>query len=171
MDQLNCPIDLTTDLQVYFMERVQDVSDSSCRLWKGSINSSTGYGTLCIKGKNYYAHRVALWLSGSFGKREEQSLHSCDVRDCVNPDHLRWGSEKENHLDSVARNRVVYGEKVVQAKLTEEAVRKARIDRASGMLIREIARKHGVTRSTMSRALAGRTWVRVLAPGRERSCG
>jgi len=33
------------------------------------------------------------------------ALHSCDNPGCVNPDHLRWGTELDNIKDAIARRK------------------------------------------------------------------
>lgn len=48
-----------------------------------------------------------------------------------------------------------------QAKLTEDRVREARAAHASWSRIGELAKQFGVTPSTMSMAVSGRTWVHV----------
>lgn len=67
----------------------------TCWLWKGG--RSTGYGTLVFEGESISAHRVSLMLAT--GHRPLPGLvimHLCNVKSCVNPDHLRVGSPSDN---------------------------------------------------------------------------
>lgn len=57
-------------------------------------------------------------------------LHKCDVRKCVNPEHLFIGTAADNAQDMYAKGREnnVRGERHPRAVLTEEDVRSIRAD-------------------------------------------
>ena len=56
--------------------------------------------------KTTLGHLVLEWKTGQQGDgRRMVMLHSCDRSLCINPDHLRWGSMRENAMDCVARGR------------------------------------------------------------------
>ncbi|WP_278255634.1 HNH endonuclease signature motif containing protein [Nocardioides convexus] len=61
--------------------------DSGCWLWVGKVNPN-GYGAFAVNGKWRYAHRVALALLVEEVPIDLEVDHLCEVRDCVNPDHL-----------------------------------------------------------------------------------
>lgn len=76
---------------------------TKCILWPGSRDKD-GYGFVKINGKQYRAHRVA--LEKKIGRKlvgKECALHSCDNASCVNHDHLRVGSKKENNAQALAK--------------------------------------------------------------------
>lgn len=78
-----------------------------CWLWTGSV-TSMGYGQFAVKhNDNWSTHRYS-WLlhHGRLPKRPLQVLHSCDVRRCVNPDHLWLGTQKDNLLDASRKGRL-----------------------------------------------------------------
>jgi DNA invertase Pin-like site-specific DNA recombinase len=88
-------------------------------------------------------------------------LHSCDVTNCVNPAHLRLGTAKENTKDMVDRGRDTSGEKSSLAKLTELQIEQAESMWRSGQTQASIAKRLGLSQSTLSRAFSGDTWKRA----------
>lgn len=54
------------------------------------------------------AHRVAFALSRG-RVAQENVLHTCDVRLCVEPSHLFEGTQKQNIRQAVARGRHICG--------------------------------------------------------------
>lgn len=66
-----------------------------------------GYGSAHYEGKATQAHSLALIFDGKPRPQapNNQALHSCDNPPCVNPDHLRWGSAKDNVHDAFLRGR------------------------------------------------------------------
>lgn len=80
------------------------VSDSGCWLWTGCVNG-TGYGTICVHGKRTLAHRFSFEMHRWVIPEGKSILHTCDVRRCVNPEHLFLGTQKENLLDAQKKGR------------------------------------------------------------------
>ena len=78
--------------------------NSGCRLWLAFLNA-TGYGQIRYKKRAYQAHRLA-WIA-KHGPIPEglQVLHKCDVRSCINPDHLWLGTQADNIHDMIAKGR------------------------------------------------------------------
>lgn len=92
---------------------------NGCWIWQGAIQNP-GYGNF----KGFLAHRV----SHSIFKGSTDGfwvLHSCDNPPCVNPEHLRIGTPKENMADAWSRNRIKHkkGPDNPAAKLTHEQVK------------------------------------------------
>jgi hypothetical protein len=85
--------------------------NSGCWLWTGSDNGYRGYGLLGIrnrqKGEHYnlLAHRVSWMVHRGDIPNGALILHKCDVRSCVNPDHLFLGSARDNTQDMIAKGR------------------------------------------------------------------
>lgn len=77
-------------------------NESGCWIWQGSKYNS-GYGWLKVFGKSVSAHRYSYQLhKGDIGEGME-ILHSCDNKDCINPDHLRVGTHAENMKEASER--------------------------------------------------------------------
>lgn len=67
-----------------------------CWNWLGSLNDD-GYGSFRMQSKYPLAHRAAFEFA--YGKIPEQMEidHRCHNRACVNPDHLRLATTKQNN--------------------------------------------------------------------------
>lgn len=118
------------------------VPPTECWLWLAGDNGR--YGTFRASGrKNIYAHRFALDRREPMPSPGLHALHKCNVPLCINPDHLYWGTRKDNERDKREAGNVLIGERHNMVKLTEESVREIR-DRAdvSGV---SFARKYGVS--------------------------
>jgi len=76
----------------------------SCWLWTGAMNSA-GYGLFSFEGKEALAHRFSYRLFTGEIPDGLVILHSCDVRECINPEHLSVGTHTENMEDCLAKGR------------------------------------------------------------------
>lgn len=101
----------THSLGEYLTDRIEYELNSGCWLWSRNQFRS-GYGHVTIKeprwgiGRGWYAaHRLA-WIAfkGSIPDGL-QVLHRCDVRPCINPDHLFLGTHQDNMQDMVKKRR------------------------------------------------------------------
>jgi len=98
-----------------------------CWLWLGS-STSRGYGTASViikYGKKYItknvmAHRLALLIYAGVNPKDKNVLHTCDNTKCVNPDHLKLGTQQDNIDDCLKKERNNFGSKNGHSKLTEE---------------------------------------------------
>ncbi len=92
------------EIEDYFMN-IRVCEETGCHLWEGSI-SPNGYGIVNFYGKTQSAHRHA-WEEAN-GEIPEglNILHSCDVKNCINPEHMSLGSQQQNMDDKVARGRI-----------------------------------------------------------------
>lgn len=151
-----------------FWERVE--KSDGCWLWQGSI-AGTGYGQFVMDGTHWSTHRLSYMLHHGTIPAGSCVLHSCDVRRCVNPVHLRLGTKKDNAVDAAERGRSgLLGDKNWQrryperrqrgarnpaAKLTEQNVRDIR---ESPEATAALATRYGVALSTIIRARSKKTW-------------
>ena len=85
------------------LARTDKIGD--CFEWRGK-RTRRGYGRIMINAKELYAHRVMMAVkTGSEIPLGMCVLHSCDNPSCINPEHLRIGTHKENSEDMIKRGR------------------------------------------------------------------
>jgi hypothetical protein len=141
---------------------------TGCWLWTGCTNHF-GYGVMKLGGRQTKvdrAHRIA-WSEVNGPIPDGASiLHSCDVPACVNPAHLRPGTDADNHADMVERGRAsggsMKGTAHHQAKLTDDEVRRARAIYATGAMgTPRLAKLFGVKQQTMWRVVTGVNWRHI----------
>ena len=91
---------VATALEDRFLANVYKTD--GCWFWVGGIHRS-GYGNI-PKGEAYRgAHIVAYQLYKGEITSGLDVLHSCDIRQCVNPDHLFLGTAKDNISDWMSK--------------------------------------------------------------------
>lgn len=91
--------------ETHFNGRYIPEPNSGCWLWTSSVHQD-GYGIMRDKGKMRLAHRISWELHKGAIPHGMCILHKCDVRCCVNPDHLFLGSLKDNAVDMAQKGRV-----------------------------------------------------------------
>lgn len=141
-----------------FWSHVDKAGD--CWPWTKSLRKS-GYGQ-CWDGRRVRAaHRVAWELTFGPIPAGAHVCHRCDNPLCCKPAHLFLGTGADNMADMVAKGRSLRGERHPGAKLTEEDVLEIRRlyapPRRHG-IVREIARRFGVTPSAVAAIGSGRCW-------------
>lgn len=134
-------------MKTSFEDRYIPEPNSGCWIWLGKMFS--GYGQMGHR----FAHRVSFEKHKGSIPRGIYVCHSCDVKICVNPDHLFLGTQKVNLQDMASKGRGVGNSKTpghlrCKAKLTPEKVIEIR---ASTDGTCALAAKYGVHRQTILR--------------------
>ena len=144
-----------------FMAKVRK-DPGGCWVWTASAR--VGYGCISVGGRNQIAHRVAYELFVGPIPRSAVVMHTCDRPRCVNPAHLRVGTQADNLRDASAKGRTsggAKGERHHQAKLTASQVATLRDLLARPMRRGErkiLAAQYGIHRSTLGRIKRGELW-------------
>ena len=88
-----------------FVNQYVPIPESGCWIWEGSM-FRTGYGKFQWRTKKTVsAHRAAWRLFNGNLSDDVMVLHKCDVRLCVNPNHLFLGDQSVNMQDCLAKGR------------------------------------------------------------------
>ena len=150
-----------TSLPDRFWSKV-DVDPSGCWLWSGCL--VMGYGAISFEGRNQGAHRLAAQEIHGPIPKGMFVLHHCDVRECVYPTHLFYGTHQDNMDDMVGkhRQRAVHGEAHGRSKMTDAQVIEMRHLRATQNWLQEdLALRYGIKRNTVSTILSRKNWAHL----------
>jgi hypothetical protein len=151
-------------LKEKFMARVRQDPVTGCWLWTAHI-SGDGYGCANFSHQQRKAHRLAWQLFRGKIPIRKIVCHKCDVRACVNPDHLFLGKPAENAADMKRKGRSRSGEKSPSCKLSAETVLKIKALLAEDRwYMTEIARQFGISHQTVSDIKKGKRWQHVQLP-------
>lgn len=150
-----------------FWSKVNKDTDSGCWEWTATKNNK-GYGMFTVSsyaGKQL-AHRLSYRDAHGPIPKGGLILHSCDNPACVNPEHLRIGTHKENVADMDERNRRVtntpFGEANCNALLTAYQVIQMRRDYIAGVPKAQIAEANGITKASLDDVISGNSWKHLL---------
>lgn len=91
-------LDLSNPIIERFNRYSPDRPVGGCWEWQGTMFSQ-GYGALSVRGKNRYAHRVSYTLHKGPIPPGLVIDHECKNTRCVNPDHLRAVTQRQNVID------------------------------------------------------------------------
>ncbi len=157
------------DVVERFWEKVK--KQDGCWEWQSGARGG-GYGGFKIDGRAWLAHRVS-WII-NYGNIPEglNILHKCNNKNCVNPNHLYVGTQKENVRDAIdagthyripdEHRRPVRGLEHKNAKLDHLKVREIRRLRKEGLGCRELGRFYDVDHSIISEVCNNKIWKHVV---------
>ena len=142
-------------------EHYGTIRQGDCILLQASLDSH-GYPAISVKGQRWIGSRyVAREAIGPVKGRVV--MHTCDTPQCVNPAHLRIGTQRENIADRVrkGRNGACRGEEAPWSKLTEEAVRQIRACFERGDTRADIISRFGISKTQLYRVVNRESWRHV----------
>lgn len=145
------------ELEKRFEGNVELIPFSACHYWIGRLNGA-GYGVLSVAGRDYRAHRAALAIRDGV-EPSNHVLHSCDNPMCVNPEHLRVGTQAENMADAASRQRLPIGLTHHRGRLSEVDVSNIIAGCDRGEATGNLARRYGVSPSRISSIRHGHVGV------------
>lgn len=143
--------------------------DDGCWRWTGS-KTDKGYGRIGINGKTVKAHRYSYEIHHPITKPMNENelviLHRCDNPACVNPAHLRLGTQQDNIDDKMIKGRGRWncskGEQNGKSKLNETQIIEIRNRYAAGgTTYRKLATEYGVHHSTVGPIINHENWKHI----------
>lgn len=127
-----------------------------CKLSTYAPNGS-GYAHCFVRGVRIKHHRQAYCEANEVSIESISGLqvrHLCDVKNCIEPEHLMLGTNEDN-----IRDRFRWDRKDGTSKLTASQAKEIRSRmRDSG---KELAAEFGVSKSTISEIQTGKIWKDV----------
>jgi hypothetical protein len=136
----------------------------SCWIWTGHVMKN-GYGTITVKRAPFGAHRFSYELHYGKIKNGLSVLHKCDVRNCVNPEHLFIGTQQDNMTDMINKRRhrtnPSIGEKSGRAKLKESDVIEIKRLIKLNLSMSSIANKYGVSPRAIRSIKDNENWKHI----------
>lgn len=155
--------------QIWLKSHAEYNAATGCWLWSGA-KYKNGYGHVKLprSRKTTGAHRRS-WME-FYGPIPEGMYvcHKCDVRLCINPDHLFLGTAKDNLQDCSAKGRIWHGEsrsKRISGEMNSNRVLgwsdvfSIRRDYAGKQTTyRELSRRYGVSESNIGCIIRSETW-------------
>lgn len=146
-----------------FMRNVEYDLNGGCWLWSGTLLKNTGYGQMQIGGVAISAHRLSYKLFRAQIPHGTLVCHKCDIRACVNPEHLFLGTHAENMADMLRKGRAarVRGDDSVHAKITAAEVPKILARLLIGHTCSEVAADYGVTDCAINAIRRGKSWNHI----------
>lgn len=141
------------------------LDEMGCWLWQGTSFQNTGYGQVTHERRIYSAHRLSMHVFRNFDlSSSELILHKCDVKKCINPDHLYVGTRIDNTRDALKRRRYPKGSNHSQSKLTEDEVAIILMMLRSGRSYGSIAAHFDVDSSLIGLIKRKKIWTHVKEP-------
>lgn len=157
-----------------FLEKTEPIPECGCWIWIGAIakprqsDHDNWYGMTTLGHRRDFmgAHRASWILFRGPIPEGMCVLHRCDIKSCVNPDHLFLGSDLDNAHDMIAKGRAGFQTDTNQIRedgrlrrfLSEPLIREAAAMFRSGMGVKAIAGHFDVVEVTLYQALRGRKW-------------
>lgn len=142
-----------------FWSRVRKTDN--CWYWLGS--TSMGYGQIRAYGSYWKSHRFSYLIHKGEIPKGLCVMHICDNKLCVNPEHLKVGTHKENSQDMVDKGRSAHnsGEKHGMSRLTQVQVDKIReLYKTNKYLQKELGKMFGVNQRHISRIINNKRWIK-----------
>jgi len=147
--------------QRFYTETVLNYNGYECLIWPHAC-SPDGYGVIKKDGDKsaIVSRRVCEEIHGPPPTPEHEAAHSCGKGHlgCVTKGHLSWKTPIGNNADKLIHGTLLRGESHVSAKITEAVAKEIYALKGKETQM-SIARRFGVSRSTVYHIHAGNSWA------------
>lgn len=146
-----------------FWDKVDKGDSDECWEWQGNQTKS-GYGLFEYDNKRVKATHYMITEIEDENFDSEVVMHICDNPPCVNPNHLKQGTYKENTQDCINKGRRTQnakGEGNGFSKLTKNQVIEIKSRLENGESREEIAKDFPVSKSHIRNIDHGRFWDHI----------
>lgn len=138
------------------------VKDEIGRCWAWTGAKRNGYGEY----GGTTAHRISYTLHKGTIPPDQVVMHTCDNRECINPEHLTLGTPQENITDKVRKGRAKggnghIGQNASYSKLTNEQVVEIR-ENPHDKCLCCLARQFGLSFQQVSRIRHNERWSQLV---------
>lgn len=130
-------------------------AENGCHLWIGATRGN-GYGAIKVDGRVMDAHRAAYIVHKGRIPDGKLVMHTCDHRSCVNPEHLKLGTHRENNVDAIKKGLSKPFRPTRYEPLSDREKKQIKAEYESGVSVKAISRKYDIAITSASRLL-GRT--------------
>jgi len=137
------------------MSKKWDLSElTGCHVWRTPLPGE--YGRMRVGGGGrMYAHRLSYLLNKGDIPSDMNVLHQCDNPQCVNPEHLFLGTQRENVEDCMRKGR----KPPTVRKLTAHSADSIRRCWNNGIKQTELAALWNVSVQHVNNIINGRKWA------------
>jgi|KBSMisStaDraftv2_1062788.scaffolds.fasta_scaffold1204211_2 hypothetical protein len=134
------------------------VNENGCHICISHRPDVYGYPRINVNGKTTLIHRYIYETHKGLIEEGNVIRHTCDIRKCINPEHLIEGTKAENSQDMVERDRVkiTKGIDCYNSKLNEQQV--IEIFTNTTNTVKELSQKYKVNMSSIRQIRLGMTW-------------
>ena len=129
-----------------------------CINYKGTLNQD-GYGIKTINGKQTRVNRLIYELFHGKIPKDMVVRHTCDNKQCINPEHLIIGTIADNIQDKVDRDLCAKGEKNGASKLKESEVIEIFNNKSESYM--KIGKKYNVSDMCVSKIKNMQPWLHI----------
>ena len=154
-------VDILIDNKEKFFSCFKKSSDCDCWNWE-RYKDKDGYGQFQfshLKEKFIFvAHRASYEINVSAIPFGMLVCHKCDNPSCVNPSHLFLGTNLDNTMDKVSKNRQAKADKSGRAKLKWDDVNNIR-NSYSTTAVKDLSKKYIVDKKTILSIVKNSSWI------------
>lgn len=134
-----------------------EINENDCWICTSHAPNYYGYPVIKRNGKKIILSR---YMHEKYKNKIPENMcvcHKCDIRKCINPDHLFLGTIADNIEDMVKKGRNSKGENRPTAKLSTKQAYKIKFGH-NNLLYKEIAKLYNVSIVTIGRIKSNKSW-------------